>query len=225
MFITFEGGEGSGKTTQANLLAERLRATGQTVRVTREPGGTPLADVLRAVLLHPDETLAALRTAGLVSGNAPAEPLLPLTEAFVLSAGRAQHVEAIRRWLAAGDIVLSDRYADATRAYQGSGRGYDLPTLIELERMATGGLHPDLTLLLDLPPEEGLRRRHGAAPEDINRLDRESVTFHQRVREGYRALAAAEPDRWVVLDASQPPEALAERIWDVVSERLARRAR
>jgi dTMP kinase len=222
MFITFEGVEGSGKSTQVKLLAERLREAGYAVQRTREPGGTPLANAVRAVILHPDESIRALDGAHLLSSDGPAEPVLPITELLLLSAARAQLVARIREWLAAGDIVLSDRYADATRAYQGAGRGLSEATIATLEQLATGGLRSDLTFLFDLPVAEGLRRKRAqrAASGEWNRLDAEGEAFHERVRAGYRALAAAEPQRWMVLDATQPPEALAGEIWRTVEQRL-----
>lgn len=221
-FITLEGGDGSGKTTQARLLAERLRATGSDVTLTREPGGTPLGGVMRAALLHPQPTLEALAHAGLANGDAPVEPMLPVTEALLLSADRAQHVVRVREWLAVGHIVLCDRYADATLAYQGYGRGHDLAMLRTLTRMVTGGLTPDLTLLFDLPIDEGQRRKQAghADGDEINRLDLEKRDFRERVRQGYLALAADEPRRWIILDAAQPIETLAQQVWDIVSAKL-----
>lgn len=221
-FITLEGPDGSGKSTQARLLVERLRATGHEVSLTREPGGTPLGGVMRAALLHPEATLAALVGVDLVAGDEPAEPMLPLTEALLLSADRAQHVARIRAWLSAGSIVVSDRYADATLAYQGYGRGYDLATLRVLQDMATSGLTPNLTLLLDLPVDEGQRRKRAGHEdgEELNRLDLEQRDFRERVRAGYLALATAEPQRWVVLDAAESMGALAEQVWAAVSQRL-----
>ncbi len=245
-FITFEGGDGSGKSTQARLLAARLETAGHRDRLTREPGGTPLAVAMRALLLHPEDSLEALARAGLAPKEEAAEPILPLTEALLLSAARAQHVARICEWLAAGTVVISDRYADATLAYQGYGRGYDLGALRALQQMATDGLTPDLTLLMDVPVEVGLdRRRKRARPrqmtllpdaqveqgqrqtllghedgEELNRLDKEALAFHQRVRDGYLALAEAEPQRWIVLDATATPETLARKIWQAVSQRL-----
>src|SRR5487761_1981756 len=220
-FISLEGPDGSGKTTQARLLAEKLRERGDLVHLTREPGGTPLGGVMRATLLHPEATLAALALADLAPAGEPAEPMLPLTEALLLSADRAQHVARIREWLAAGAIVISDRYADATLAYQGYGRGHDLDMLRALGAMATGGLSPDLTLLFELSVEEGQRRKRAGHDdgEELNRLDLERRDFRERVRAGYLALAAAEPRRWVVLDATASVGALAGQVWAEVSRR------
>jgi dTMP kinase len=220
VFITFEGGEGSGKSSQVALLAERLRATGRAVHTTREPGGTPLAGAIRALWLHPEESLQALDKASLATHDEPTEPMLPVTEALLLSAARAQHVARMREWLAAGEIVLCDRYADSTRVYQGAARGLDDATVDALERMATGGLRPDLTLLLDLPVEIGVARRRNMTGGDWNWLDAETMAFHERVRAAYLAFAAAEPDRWIVLDATQLPDTLAESIWQTVMSRL-----
>jgi dTMP kinase len=225
MFITLEGGEGAGKTIQAQRLVDRLRAEGYPARGTREPGGTPLAGAIRALLLHPDESLHALAAAGLAPDDEHAEPMLPITEVLLLSAARAQHVARIREWLAAGEIVVCDRYADATRAYQGAARGVDERSIDMAEQLATGGLRPDLTLLFDLPVAEGQRRRRLArdAGGDWNRLDRETLAFHERVRQAYLRLAAAEPGRWVVMDATLPPDELAGRVWEVVRARLSER--
>jgi dTMP kinase len=220
VFITFEGIEGSGKSTQARLLAEALRAAGHAPLLTREPGGTPLAGGIRALLLNPDDSIRALASTNLAPGGESAEPMLPITELLLLSAARAQHVARIREWLASGNIVVCDRYTDATRAYQGAGRGLDGATIATLERLATGGLCPDLTILLDLPVDEGLRRRQQAADGEWNRLDAEDAAFHERVRAAYLTLAAAEPARWIVLDARLTPELLAEGIWETVTARL-----
>jgi len=173
-------------------------------------------------LLHPEATLTSLAQAGLAPGDKPAEPMLPLTEALLLSADRTQHVARIREWLASGAIVVSDRYADATLAYQGYGRGFDLYALRTLQQMATGGLMPDVTLLLDMPVDEGQRRKRAGHEDgdEINRLDLEQRDFRERVRAGYQALAAAEPQRWVALDATESMGALAEQVWEAVSRRL-----
>jgi len=222
MFLTLEGIEGAGKSTQAARLAERLRASGRSVWLTREPGGTPLAGAIRALLLHPESSRIALAGAGLAPDDAPAEYMLPLTEALLLSADRAQHVPLIREHLAAGEIVVCDRYADATRAYQGIARSFDLQTILTLEDMATDGLRPALTLLLDIAAEVGQARKVEASTTggEWNRLDAEDLAFHQRVRAGYLALADAEPQRILVMDAAQPPDALADIIWETVVARL-----
>jgi dTMP kinase len=206
-----------------------LRVEGRTTRQTREPGGTPLADAIRAVLLHPEQvraTLAAMLPAGGGSeeGLPIPEEMLPFTEVFLLSAARVQHVALLRRWLEAGETVVCDRFVDATLAYQGYARGLDLPTLRTIEGLATGGLTPDLTLLFDLDPAEGQRRKQRAYATggELDRLDREALPFHMRVRAGYLALAAAEPGRWVVLDANAAPDVLAEQVWQAAAARLSR---
>ena len=204
-FVTFEGGEGSGKSTQVARLAARLRAHALDPVVTREPGGTPVAEGIRALLLDPER-----------------RPV-PLAEALLMEASRAQLVETvIRPALAVGKIVLCDRYADSTLAYQGGGRGLDTAMLDAWNRAATGGLVPNLTLLFDLAPEAGLGRRKRASG-DTNRLDRESKEFHSRVRVRYLQMAAAEPGRWVVLDASLAEDELEARVWESVGSLLGAR--
>src|SRR5579885_775825 len=211
MFITFEGPEGGGKSTQARLLAERLQTTGYPVTLTREPGGTPAGKAMRAIWDDPAYS-----------------NLMPITDLLLICADRAQHVGAlIRPALERGEIVISDRYADSTRAYQGYGSGLDFATLETLLQIATGGLAPDLTLLLDIPAAEGLERRHAASRSgaaQLDRLDRRSLDYHQRVQAGYQQLAAQEPARWVTFDARQPVEALADAIWQTVQARLGKRA-
>lgn len=210
VFVTFEGGEGSGKSTQIERLAVRLGARGLSPLRTREPGGTPLGEGVRELLLAP------ARLAAGAAGTPPA----PMTEALLLEAARAELVHAvIRPALAAGRVVLCDRYDDSTLAYQGGGRGLDDATLRAMNRAATGGLAPDLTLLFDLDPEQGLARRLGA-PGPTNRLDREPLEFHRRVRRRYLELAAAEPGRWRVLDASAGAEALERAVWAAIEPRL-----
>lgn len=197
--IVFEGPEGAGKSTQVAHLAERLRAAGVAVTVTREPGGTPTGDAIRNLLLHRDVAID------------------PLVEFLLYSASRAQHVlEVIRPALDRGDVVLSDRYAGASVAYQGYGRGLDLAFIDDLNRRATGGLRPDLTVLLDLDPAEGLRRVAGRGAED--RLEREALAFHQRVRRGFLAQAEADPS-WLVLDAAGAAEVVADAAWSAATER------
>jgi dTMP kinase len=206
MFITFEGPDGSGKSTQIRLLAERLTAAGQRVLLTREPGGTDISEQIRAVL-HDLKNKA----------------MQPRAEILLYSAARAQLVEEkVRPHLAAGGVVLCDRYADSTLAYQGYGHGLDLGALRQITDFATGGLKPDLTLLFDLDAETGLRRRQSGGGE-WNRLDDYALAFHQRVRAGYLELAQAEPQRWVRLDAGQDVAALQAAVWQVVSQRLGSR--
>jgi len=203
MFITFEGPEGGGKSTQIRLLAAYLRERGYSVEVTREPGGTTIGDQIRAVVHDTAHTKMA-----------------PTAEVLLYSSSRAQIVsEIIRPALEAGRIVLCDRFADSTMAYQGYGRGLDRDMLATLTHIATGGLTPDLTLLLDLDVTCGLTRRLTEGDE-MNRLDLEAVDFHERVREGYFALATAEPDRWVIIDADRPVAKVAADIQRIVSERI-----
>lgn len=188
MFITFEGIEGSGKTTQQRLVAEHLRSLGKTVVVTKEPGGTPLADRIRAILLDSSNVID------------------PIAEVFLFAASRRQHTtEVIEPAIGRGEIVLCDRYADSTLAYQGFGRLIDLDRLRALNEWATDALVPDITLLFDLPEEVGLNRansRNAAATQDEGRFEAEDLRFHRRVREGYLAMAVAEPGRYRIVDAN-----------------------
>lgn len=202
-FITFEGPDGSGKTTQMALLGDFLRQQGFSLILTREPGGTPIGDQIRSVLM-------ALKN----------QEMQPRTEILLFQASRAQLVEqVILPNLAQGAVVLCDRYADSTLAYQGYGyRCFTLEQLRPLIAFATGGLTPDLTLLLDVEVEVGLRRRMKKG--DWNRLDAYDLPFHQRVRQGYLEMALAEPQRWVVIDAGQSPEKVQAEIRRVVLERL-----
>jgi dTMP kinase len=204
VFISFEGPDGSGKTTQAQLLNEYLRRVGgYGVVLTREPGGTEIGDQIRAVLHDPQNT----------DMDAHAEVLL-------YSAARAQHVvQRIRPALADGLIVITDRYADSTLAYQGYGRGIDLTTLHTITDFATGGLWPDLTLYIDITPEEGLRRRR-LGGDEWNRLDGEALEFHQRVRSGYLALIQQDPQRWCVVDGAGSVEEVGIEVSHLVTARL-----
>lgn len=192
-FVTFEGPDGSGKTTQIGLLEAALHEGGHTVTRTREPGGDAVGERVRDLLLQGEGSAL----------SAEAELLL-------FAAARVQNVRGVvRPALDAGHIVLCDRFTDSTVAYQGHGRGLPLDFIADINAFATGGLVPDRTFLLDLPPAEGLaRRRRG----EQNRLDRESLAFHERVREGFLEAAAREPDRIVVLDAARPAEAVASDI-------------
>ena len=207
LFVTFEGGEGTGKSTQIARLAEHLRSGGRDPVITREPGGTPLAEGIRALLLDPARGPGAL------------------AEVFLMEAARAEVVaQVIRPALAEGRVVLCDRYADSTLVYQGAGRGLDRTMLRQLNEVATGGLNPDLTLLLDLDHAAGLARR-SLAPGQPNRLDQEPDAFHARVRAAYLELARAEPDRWVTLDAALSPDVIAARVAETVEQRLRGLAR
>ncbi|HRE49009.1 MAG TPA: dTMP kinase [Aggregatilineales bacterium] len=205
MFITFEGPEGGGKTTQIAYLADWLRAEGFRVLHTREPGGTDIGNQVRRVLLTPGNAMSAA------------------CEFLLYSASRAQLVnEMIRPALAAGEIVLCDRYADSTLAYQGYGRGLDLSALRTITAFATGGLQPDLTIYLDIDPAAGLARR-ATSSKGLDRLDAESLDFHHRVREGYMTLMAETPERWTRIDADQPLAGVQGMVIHIVRERLARR--
>ncbi|MGH2593044.1 MAG: dTMP kinase [Anaerolineae bacterium] len=204
LFVTFEGPDGCGKSTQIARLAECLRAEGYDVVATREPGGTAIGDQVREVLHTPRN-----------------RSMRPVTELLLYCASRAQLVdEVIRPHLDRGGVVLSDRYVDSSLAYQGYGRGLDLDRLRAILDFATGGLRPDLTLLLDIEVEEGLRRRKGSGGE-WNRLDQETIGFHRRAREGYLSLAQAEPDRWVIVDAARSVEDVQADIRAEVVKRLA----
>jgi dTMP kinase len=188
VFITLEGPDGSGKTSQIPLLAEYLGDKGYQVVTTREPGGTQISDQIKDVLKSMQN-----------------KAMHPRTEILLFCSARAQLVEeVIRPSLAEGKIVISDRYADSTLAYQGYGHGYDLALLYSLLNFATGNLWPDLTLYLDLDAEEGLNRRRSGG-DQWDRLDDYALAFHQRVREGYREMVAASPQRWKLIDACQTP--------------------
>ncbi len=203
MFITLEGPEGSGKTTQIHLLTEWLHQQGHQVVLTREPGGTAIGDQIRGVLHDMDNTAMDART-----------------EILLYSASRAQHVaQLIRPALAAGKIIISDRYADSTLAYQGYGRGLDLEMLTTITTFATGGLTPDLTLYLDIVAKEGLQRRR-LGGDEWNRLDAEALDFHQRVRSGYLEMIKREPDRWAVIDAARSVEEVQAEIRAVIQPKL-----
>ncbi|EGW50654.1 thymidylate kinase [Desulfovibrio sp. 6_1_46AFAA] len=214
MFISFEGIEGSGKSTAQRLLAEHLQGLGYDPLLTREPGGCALGRSLRPILLD-------ARTRGLSSR----------AELYLFLADRAQHVaEVIRPALEAGQTVLCDRYADSTLAYQGYGRGLDPEHLLRINDMATGGLMPDLTLLLDLPvhcglERAGLRNREEGTVLSEGRFDAESLEFHERVRQGYRSLAAEEPERFAIIDAAQPPEDVVLQCLSAVEASLRQRGR
>ncbi len=198
--VTFEGGEGSGKSTQAAALAARLEAAARPAVRLCEPGGTPLGETLRDLILH--------------SGP----EITPEAELLLFLAARAELVRLqLRPALDAGQVVICDRFSDSTLAYQGYGRGLDLAAIRPLDAFATGGLVPDLTLLLDLPLEAGLARRTGGA----DAIERQEAAFHERVRQSYLALAAAAPERWLVLDGTDSVAAIEARVWARVEALLS----
>ena len=207
-FITFEGIEGSGKSTQISRLLQYLTEQRRPVTLTREPGGTPIGDQVRKVLLDPANRL-----------------LDPTAELLLYAASRAQHLrEVIRPALAEGRIVLCDRFSDATLAYQGYGRGLSVPVIRELDRIVTTGLRPALTVLLDLPAEIGLGRARGRnASEGLHseaRFENEDLVFHNRVRDGYLQLAAQEPGRIRVVNAARSPEEIQVDVRKIVDDVL-----
>lgn len=203
-FITFEGGEGAGKSTQVKRLAARLQAQGHEVVTTREPGGSPGAESIRDIVLRGD-----------------ADRWSPVTETLLMYAARRDHIErVIRPALARGAWVVCDRFADSTRAYQGAAGGTDPGLISALETYILEDVRPDLTLVFDLPPEVGLERAHARAGAEM-RFESKGMAFHQRLRDGFRAIAEAEPDRCAVIDASAAMDAVEAAVWGAVSERLA----
>jgi len=194
LFVTFEGGEGCGKSTQARALHRRVSESGIPVVLSHEPGGTSLGKKARHYLKQTKDS-----------------KISPLAELFLFAASRAQLVaEVIRPSLGRDTMVICDRYADSTVAYQGYGRGLDLDVIQTVNTMATQGLRPDLVILLDLPVEIGLARKRSARKD---RFEREELAFHHRVREGYLKMAAADPQRWLVVDATLPKKKVAQIIW------------
>ena len=212
LFITFEGIEGSGKTTQISMLSDHLSARGRSVQLTREPGGTLIGDQVRKILLDP--------------ANAALDPR---AELLLYAAGRAQHLaDLIQPALEAGTIVLCDRFSDATLAYQGYGRGLDLDLIGNLDRLVTGGMRPGLTVLLDIDASAGLARARGRNSrqglEAEARFENERLPFHQRVRRGYLELAKQEPGRFRVVDASPQPEEIQREVRRIVDQLLTAEA-
>lgn len=204
MFITFEGPDGSGKTTQIRRLIPVLQEKGFDIVHTREPGGTDIGDQIRSIIM-----------------NMKNKSMHPRAEILLFCASRAQLVEElVRPSLSEGKLVLCDRYADSTMAYQGYGHGLDRDVLSQLLHFATGGLKPDLTLLFDISAEAGLRRRL-TNHEEWNRMDDYALQFHERVRSGYLAMAAAEPERWAVIDADRTPDEIHREVVSVIIEKLS----
>jgi dTMP kinase len=199
LFITFEGSEGSGKSVQSRALYRRLTKSAIPSVLVHEPGSTPLGEKL--------SRLVKSSSSGLIT---------PIAELFIFSAARAQLVSAvIRPSVDSGIVVVCDRYTDSTIAYQGYGRKLSLATIEQTNHLATGGLKPDLTFLLDIPVDEGLKRK---CDNDADRFQSEEVAFHERVRKGYRALAKKEPDRFFIIDGTLNKQAISEIIWQRVSK-------
>ena len=208
-FITFEGIEGSGKSSQISLLTNHLRSKQLAVTLTREPGGTPIGDQVRKILLDPAN-----------------KTLDPSAELLLYAASRAQHLtEVIRPALEIGNIVLCDRFSDATIAYQGYGRGLDLALIQALDRLVTAGMRPDLTIVLDVEAAVGLARARGRNDQQglaaEARFENEALAFHERVRQGYLALAREAPDRMKIVDAALPPLQVQEKIREIVGRCLS----
>jgi dTMP kinase len=203
-FISFEGGEGAGKSTQARLLRTALEAHGHSVLLTREPGGSPGAEEIRKLLVEGEP-----------------DRWTPLAETLLFVAARADHVaRAIEPALASGKWVISDRFSDSTFVYQGIARGLGLEAVRSLQKAALGDFAPDLTIILDVDPRAGLERAVARGAQE-NRFERFDAAFHQRLRDGFLSIAAQEPQRCAVIDASAPPEAVAANVWRTVAERLA----
>ncbi len=202
IFISFEGIEGTGKTTQARLLSERLVEKGYEVILTQEPGGTVIGNRIREILLLPEH-----------------KEMSYMTELLLYNAARAQHLsEKIIPALNEGKVVITDRFTDSTVAYQGYGRGIDISLVMSIDSIATGGIKPHLTILFDLDVEVGLKRNRGI--NKVDRLELEDIEFHKKVREGYLKIAEAEPDRIKTVDTSLPLKDVSENVWEIVRWRL-----
>jgi dTMP kinase len=205
LFITFEGGEGCGKSTQIAALKSRLEAAGQNVINTREPGGTPLGESIRKLLQHDDV----------------GHGMSPEAELLLFAASRAQHVrERIAPAIASGQTVLCDRFLDSTTVYQGVARAINPEQVQAINQFAIGSTQPDLTILIDLPPEIGMARVQRRSDGQLDRMEQEAIEFFQSVRQGYLDLAASAPQRFVVLDGSHSIEQMENEIWEIVSARL-----
>ncbi|HAV13143.1 MAG TPA: dTMP kinase [Opitutae bacterium] len=206
LFITFEGGEGCGKSTQIRLLRERLEADGNTVLQTREPGGTPLGETVRKLLQH----------------DKAGEGMAPEAELLLFTASRAQLTrERIQPALDADQVVLCDRFMDSTTVYQGVARQIDSLSVATINQFAVGNTRPELTILIDLSPDVGMTRVRSRGNGELDRMEQEALEFFEAVRAGYLKLAADEPERFLVLDGGQSIEALQSQIWEAVSKRLS----
>ena len=205
LFITFEGTEGCGKSTQITALADRLQQEGKTVFRTREPGGTPLGEAIRNLLQH----------------DPAGRDMTPEAELLLFAASRAQLVcKSILPALAAGAIVLCDRFMDSTTVYQGVARKIDSDAVTRINHLAVGSARPDLTILIDIEPEVGMARVHSRSGGKLDRMESEAIGFFKAVRQGYLELAENNPERFIVLDGSKSIEQLRQQIWGVVQERL-----
>jgi len=208
LFITFEGPDGSGKSTQARLLAEHLRREGYPVLETVEPGGTPIGQQIRRILLDPAN-----------------RELRPIPELLLMFAARAQNVEqSVLPALAEGKIVVSDRFTDSSIAYQGAGHGLGWELVLEVDRIACHGLVPDLTLCIDIDTETGLARAHSRNQYNEMRYEQQTADFHQRVRAAYHELARRDPHRFRLIDGNGSPEQIAAKVWQEVARVLAKRS-
>ena len=204
LFITLEGPEGSGKTSAIKVVKQKLDELGYDIVMTREPGGTDISEQIRSVILNRSNTM-----------------MDPRTEALLYAASRRQHlVEKIWPSIKEGKIVICDRYLDSSLSYQGYARGLGVDEILKVNSYATEGTYPDLTLLFDVTPEVGLARINSNSKREVNRLDLEKLSFHQKVREGYLKLAEQFKDRYVIIDASQTPEKVVEDTLKVILERL-----
>ena len=204
MFITFEGGEGAGKSTAIKRIVEKLTSEGYEIVLTREPGGTPIAEEIRNVILDKKNTA-----------------MDPRTEALLYAASRRQHlVEKVIPSLKEGKLVLCDRFLDSSLAYQGGARGIGIDTVYNMNLFATEGMLPDLTILFDIKPEEGLARIAANSQREVNRLDVEKLTFHNKVRDSFHELAKKFPERFVIVDASKTPDEVFEDAYKAIEDRL-----
>ena len=204
MFITFEGGEGAGKSTAIKRIVEKLTSEGYEIVLTREPGGTPIAEEIRNVILDKKNTA-----------------MDPRTEALLYAASRRQHlVEKVIPALQEGKLVLCDRFLDSSLAYQGGARGIGIDTVYNMNLFATEGMLPDLTILFDIKPEEGLARIAANSQREVNRLDVEKLTFHNKVRDSFHELAKKFPERFVIVDASKTPDEVFEDAYKAIEDRL-----
>ncbi len=204
LFVTFEGGEGSGKSTAIKSLVDKLQKEGYEIVLTREPGGTPISEQIRDVILNKENTA-----------------MDPVTEALLYAASRRQHVEEkVRPALKEGKIVLCDRFLDSSLAYQGGARGLGMDLILKINEPAINGLWPDVTIFFDLKPEVGLARINANSNREVNRLDVEKMEFHQKVRASFLELAERYPDRYVIIDASKTPKEVAEEAYDALKAKL-----